>query len=96
MTVIELEGAHGADSVAELDHPAGADGVDVDDRRRGLRRRSRGRLAGEARRVPADERKPCQRPVLMGKPTRVAGSSEHGDEGELSVPAHARSLTPRL
>ena len=46
--------------------------------------------AGEARRVPADERKPRQRPVLIGKPTRVAGSSEHGDEGELSVPAHAR------
>ena len=86
-----LVGAHGADGVAELDDPAGAHGVDVDDRRRGLRRRSRGRpLPGEARRIAADERKPRQRPVLMGKPTRVAGSPEHGDEGELSVPAHAR------
>ena len=57
----------------------------------GLRRRRPSSLCPPRRAaIAADDRKLRQRPVLIGKPTRVAGSSEHGDEGELSVPAHAR------
>ena len=45
------------------------------------------------RRVLADVGRAVEVPFLPGVPAAVACSAEHGDDGKLSVPAHARSLT---